>query len=145
VRNDHVEDQIGVTLSAHHAEIVDGELGVDLPQRAEHQRLRLVELLVVRDDRVVVDDELHVELPLDLVLDVVDDLVALQHVLAAVHLDVDARKAAAGAVVVDDEVVDAQHFVVREHLARDRVDEFLVRRLAQKRVDRVLGDADAAV
>jgi hypothetical protein len=39
-------------------------------------------------------------------------VVAGQHVLAAVHFDVDAREAAAGAVVVDDEVVDAEHLVV---------------------------------
>lgn len=129
---------------AHHAEIVERKPRVDLRHDRLHALAHLVDLGVVGHDGVVVDDQLHAELFRDVALNVVDQLMRLQNVLARVQLHMDAGKAPAGAVVMDDQIVDAEHArVIAADLLRDGVDERLVRRLAEQRVDRVLGDAHA--
>ena len=74
----------------------------------------VVELLVVRHDGVIVDDQVHPQLAQGVALDIVEDVVAQQRVLAAVHLGMHAGEALAGTVVVHHEVMDAEDLLMRQ-------------------------------
>ena len=67
-----------------------------------------------------------------------------QGILVAVHLHVDAGKLPPGAVVVDDEVVNASTLSYDSTRSRMRVHQLRVGGGAQQGIDGVLGNADAA-
>ena len=90
------------------------------------------------------DDEADVVVLLEIPFDVVDDVVALHHVVFRRHLHMYAGKTAAGAVIVHHQVVGAQHAVVAHHLFADVIRQLLAGRLSQQRIDRFLQDAHAA-
>ena len=71
-----------------------------------------VPLRVVLHHRVVVDHQVDVERLQHLALDLVDEVVAGQGVLLGAHLHMDRGEALAGAVVVDQQVVEAQDLFV---------------------------------
>ena len=96
------------------AEVVDGEgrvqplhLGCDLGAKLGGP--------LVAHHRVHVDGGLDVMLGLQLPLNVVDDVVDLQQVAVSGDLGVKRHHGPAGAVVVIDQVVDAQNIVVPQH------------------------------
>ena len=117
--------------SAHHAEIVERKARVDGVDNALHALTDGGKLRVVGDDGVVVDDQLDAQLFGHVALDAVDQLMRLEHILPRVQLDVYACKAAAGAVVVDHEVVHAEHLFVRQKFLCDSAHQMLVRRHAE--------------
>ena len=88
------------------------------------------------------DDQIDVQIALGLPLDLVEDLMRDERVDAVVKLRVDAGKAAAGAVVVHHQIVDAENAGVRGHKIGDRVDERFVRLRADQGIDRILCNAD---
>ena len=128
--------------SAHHAEIVKRKARVDGVDNALHALTDGGKLRVVGDDGVVVDDQLDAQLFGHVALDAVDQLMRLEHILPRVQLDVYACKAAAGAVVVDDQVVNAEHArVIAADLVGNAVDERFVRRFAEQRRDGIARNA----
>ena len=101
-----------------------GQLGGELAQPVH---LRVADL-----NGIDVDDRLNAELPVELPLDVVDDIVDLHQVGVGGHLGVDAHHPPARAVVVDDQIVDAHHLAVAEDHVLDGLDGFRLRGMAQQ-------------
>ena len=99
------------------------------------------------DDRIVLFHRIHVnhggavELFVQAALGQVDGVVQLHHIAVGGHLRVQGDHLAAGAVIVNDQIVNADDVGVGHDLALDGVDEFLLRRAAQKRRDGVLRGA----
>ena len=96
IRDDKVKDQVRVLRAAHHAEVVQRQLRVNGADRFLHKGAHVVELSVVRHDGIIVDDKVHPQLPQGVALDIVEDVVAQQRVLAAVHLGMHAGEALPG-------------------------------------------------
>ena len=143
VRHYEVKDHIAVIPAAHHAEIVQRQPRVQLRQNTGNSVADGVKLGVVGHNGIIMNHKVNLHVPLDLALDVVDAFMRRQRVEAVVHLGVGAGKAAAGAVVVDDQVVDAEDVLVARNFLRQLMHQRLIRRLAEQRVDGVARDADA--
>ena len=124
--------------AAHHAEVVQRQLRVNGADRLLHKGAHVVELSVVRHDGIIVDDKVHPQLPQGVALDIVEDVVAQQRVLAAVHLGMHAGKALAGTVIVHHEVMDAEDLLMRQDEPGDGLHQLLARRLAKQRADGIL-------
>ena len=100
---------------------------------------------VARDDGVIVDGHDQTVLRKHIALNVVDDVVAAHHIGVSVHLDMKADQAVAGTVVVDHQIVDAQHAGVAQRLFLNMGDQGGVGRCAQQRVDGIPHERCAAV
>ncbi len=111
-RHEYVKDEIRPVLSRHHAEIVQAEHGIDVSQKLHRFLAQLRQPLVFRIHGVHVDDGEAAELVVQLAHRAVDHLVQLINIPLAVHLRVEGDMAAAGAVVVNDEIVDGENFRV---------------------------------
>ena len=119
------------------AEIVDGQGGVQLPGQVGDLGAQGVGALVP-DHGVHVDDRLDVVALLQLPLDVVNQVVELQHVSVGRHLGVEGHHGPARAIVVIDQVVDAQNVVVGEHNPVDVRGKLRVHGASQQGVQGVL-------
>ena len=139
----HVKHHVGVGDAPHHPEIVHGGLGVHHVEQAAHLLPQLVGALVAGDHGVQVDDKLNAHVPLEVPLDVVDDVVADQDVLLGGHLAVDRGKALALAVVVDGQIVDAENARVGEDFLVDSPHQGGVGGGAQQGVARLHNQLDA--
>ena len=136
---DDVEAQVQPVLLVAQAEVVDADVRVPHLQERLHQLLEAVELCVVGDERVIVDDQMDAQLFQAAPLHVVDQLMAGHGVLPAVQLYVQAGVAAAGAVVVDHQVVAAQDQGKALDVRRDLLRQFLRGPLPQERGEGLLG------
>ena len=139
----HVEDEVGVGGAGDHAEVVEGEAGVDALHQRHHRLLRLGHQGVVRRHGVHVDDGVAVQLRLELALNVVDLVVDFQQVGLGGDLRVEGDHQPPGAVVVDQQVVDADDGGVGQHQRGDLVHELLGGRGAQQGIDGVLCGVEA--
>ena len=118
--------------------LVDG--GEDVGNRVAE----LVHTGVAGDHGVHVDGRDTTELLAEAVLEVIDDIVKLENVAFRGNLRVKGDDAAAGAVVMHHQVVNAEDCGVKgKHQLLDAVHVLLLRRLPEKRVDDLLRGADA--
>ena len=92
---------------------------------------------VYRGDHPILDEQVT--------LDTVNDIVAVHDVVLGVHFQVEADKAAAGAVIVDHQVMHAQHAGVAQCLFLDVLHQFRVGGCAQQRVNGVFHKHGTAV
>ncbi len=146
IRDDKVEDQVRVLRAAHHAEVVQRQLRVNGADRLLHKGAHVVELSVVRHDGIVVNDKVHPQLPQGVALDIVEDVVAQQRVLAAVHLGMHAGEALAGTIIMrQDEPGDGLHQLLARRLAKQRADGILRRGPAGPENEQRHKQADPAV
>ena len=135
VRDDHVEDEVCVALARNHAEIVDRDALVEFFYDHLDLVLKLHEIFVFRVDRVHVDDSLAIEFLCQIVLDIVDDVMDVEHVLKSGNFRMKGDHLSARTVVVDDHVVDTADGLVGHNDLFDPADEFFGRRGAEKRLD----------
>ena len=124
---------------------MNGEGRIQLADYLADCTAHLVLLRVVLHDGVVMDDEVDVHLFQHVALYIVDYVVAGHRVLVGAQLHVRRGVAASGAVVVDEQVVDAEDLFMGEHQLRDFVHQFIVGLLAEQRRDCVLRDAHAGI
>ena len=129
--------------SRYHAEIVDVDGVVDAVDQGLDPPPGLLGDAVVRHHRVHVDHCVATQLLPQLLLHVVDLIVEGQHILVGGHLRVEGDHHPAGAVVVDDQIVDAQNGAVGHHQIPDALDELMGGRRAQQGVQRVPHRIDA--
>ena len=101
-------------------------------------------LRVVGDDGVVVERHHEPLVVLEVLLDVVEKVVLVKRVPLGRHLHVRARELAAGAVVVDHEVVRPEHAGIAHDLVADVLDVGRVGDLAQKRAHGLPDELHAA-
>ena len=76
-------------------------------------------------------------------LDVVDEVVADQGVLPGIHLQMEGGKPLAGAIVVNHQVMEAQHLLMAADFSCQGLLQLRVRSVTQQGADGVPGDADA--
>ena len=74
---------------------------------------------------------------------IVDLIVEIQYVFGRRHLRMEGDHHPAGAVVVDDQIMDADDTGVSHHQLADAGDKFRRRRRAQQRIQGIPGSADA--
>ena len=120
-----------------------GELFVDAAQHAIHLLAQRVDVLVVDVDRIHMDDEINAGLLPDALLRLVDLLVYGDKIAVARHLGVQRGKSAACAVVVNDQVVNADDVLGVEHDMLDILRHDRIGGLAEQRRYRIARDADA--
>ena len=141
----HIEDQVGVGRTGDHAEIVDGNGRVD----ALHQRCHLVPDsgggAVVIDQGVHMDYRLTAQLPVQLLLQIVNGVMELHDAAGGGDLGVEGDHHPAGTVIMDHQVVDAQDLLVGHHQTFNFLGELRRRRRAQQGIDGVLGGINAAL
>ena len=85
------------------AQVVDGELRVQLAEVLRQTGAQHTDLGVRSHDGVVVDGDLQVVFFQEIPLDVVDDVMGRQWVAFGRELDMERSKLVAGAVIVDHE------------------------------------------
>ena len=131
--------------AGHNAQVVDVGLRRKLLDLTLQKRLQLVRVGVAGHDGVKVDRRdqpvLHKQVPLN----AVNDVVAVHDVVLGVHFQMEADQAAAGAVVVDHQIVHAQHAGIAQGLFLDMLDKVRVRRCTQQRIDGVFDKHCTAV
>ena len=142
-RQNHVKNDVCMPAAAHHAKIVDRKLGIDPLENFHHACMNPRQLLVVGDNRVVMNDQLHTEFLSHLPLQLVNSLVRVENILVVIHLHMRACKTPAGSVVVNHEIMDAENLVLREQQICNLPDQMFIRRHAEQRVDGVFRNADA--
>ena len=145
VRNDHIENEVRVAIARHHTEVVDRDALVEFFYDLFRLVLKLHEILVFRVDRIHVDDGLTVEFFRQVILDVIDDVVDIEHVLESRNFGVKGDHLSARTVVVNDHIMDAADGLMGHNDLFDLVDEFFGRRCAKERLDGLSRGVDAGV
>ena len=126
-----VENQVGVVLPGDHLEVVDGDAPVDAADQGLHPLPGLLGDAVVHGHRVHVNHRLAAQALPEFPLHVVDAPVELQELAPGGDLGVERDHPPAGAVVVDDDIVDAQDGLVGENQGLDLLHELRRGRRAQ--------------
>ena len=80
VGDDDVEDDVGMCRTRDHTEIVDGQRGVDAGDEGCYLFANRFRELVVRCDRVHMDDGIAVQMLAQLLFDVVDHIVRFEQI-----------------------------------------------------------------
>ena len=88
---------------------------------------------------------MHVELAHGVAFDIIDDVVADLGILIGAQLHMHGGEVAARAVIVHQQIVNAQYPVVLQNQAADALQQLAVRLLAQQRRYGFPGDADAGI
>ena len=120
-------------------------LGFQLGHLLLQKAADLLHMGIAGDNGVIMDGGNHAVLHQQVLLDAVNDVVALHDVPFGVHLDVKTHQPVARAVIVDHQVMDAQHAGVAQRLFLDMFHQFRVRCGAQDRVDGIPHQLDTAV
>ena len=128
-----------------HPEIVEAQAAVLEPQQTGGLLLQPVALRVVGDDGIVVDHQMDVVAAQAFPLHIVDPLVTVQGVFPVVHLHMEAGVALAGAVVMDHEIVIAQHQGLGFHIVHDLPPQVRVGVFSQQGGDGIPCQVPAAV
>ena len=89
---------------------------------------------VVGDDGVHMDHGLAVKFFVQLMLCHVDEIMHFQYIAVAGHLCMQRDHTPARAVIVYDQIMDANDLLMGQHGLLYFVDKILIRRLAQKRL-----------
>ena len=129
----------------HDAQIVDVGAGVQAGDLLLQEAAQFGHVAVAGDDGVKVDGGYQVILVQQVTLDTVDDVVAVHDVGIGVHLHVEADQPIAGAVVVNHQIMHAQHAGVAEGLVLNVAYKFRVGGRTQQRVDGIFDEHRAAV
>ena len=124
---------------------MEGQPGIPALEQAEHPLAKPIQLRVVHHHRVIVNHQVHVVAAQALPLHVVDDLMAFQRILPAVHFHMDAGKPLAWAVVVNHQVMVAQHLGLGDDVIHQLPPKLRIRVLPQQRRNGILGKTPAAV
>ena len=138
-----IEQDVGVGVAGDDAQVVDGELRVQLAEVLRQAGAQHTDFGVRSHDGVVVDGDLQVVFFQEIPLDVVDDVMGRQRVAFGRELDVERSELVAGAVIVDHEVVYAQHTGVGHDGPLDVRHQLRRGRFAQQRAEGVHHEAPA--
>ena len=141
VGNYDVENDVGVRGTRYHTEIVDGELGVDAGDERGNLLANRIGQLVVGCDRVHMYDGIATHPLTQFLFDIVDHIVRGEHIGVAGDLRVERDHSTRGAVIVNDQIVDALNALVRVNYVLDILDEILARGSAEKGIHRLLDRA----
>ena len=128
----------------HHAEIVNGQSGIDGCQLAVNEVVHPFQLRVVGDHGIIVNHQMDAMALVAFPFQVVDNLMAQQGVFPAVHFHMDAGEPAAGAVIVNHQVVVAQNLGGGADFVEDLLPQLRAGGLAQQGADGVLSQTKAA-
>ena len=139
----HVEDQVDLLGSGDAAQVVEHQALVPALEVVVQLCGHPIRLRVAGHNGIHVDADGDVQLRADFPLRLVDHLVQLQDVAVGGHLRMNGGHAAAGAVVVEDQVVGAQDLVVLHQHVDDSPAQLLVRLAAHEAVDGVLAHIEA--
>ena len=118
---------------------MDGHAAVHLPHQLRHPSAQLHDLCIIGDDGVHVDHGVAVQGALELHFGGVNDVMQLQNISVSRHLRMEGHHHPTGAIVVDHQIVDAADRRVGQNHLPDPLHQFLLRRLAQQRPQRLLG------
>ena len=145
VRNDKVKNQIGVRRPLHHAEIVDRKAGINAPYNLRELQPQAVDLLVLHHDRIHVDHHIHVEFFLDFAFNQVNGVMAFHNIRIGGNFRVCGGKDAVWPVVVNDQVMHADHAFKGKNLRFQCLNELWVGRLAEEIAHGVAHDLNAGI
>ena len=144
-RDGTVKNHVCMCRAGHNAQVVDVGHRREFLDLTLQKRLQLVRVGVTGHDGVKVDRRdqpvLHKQVPLN----AVNDIVTVHDVVLSVHFQMEADQAAAGAVVVDHQIVHAQHAGIAQGLFLNMLDQIRVRRRTQQRIDGVFDEHCTAV
>ena len=138
-----VKDKLGALRGAKHAEIMDSEPGINCANHFFHKGAHFVEFRITSLHRIIVNNEVHVELPQGVAFDIINDLVANLGRFIGAEFHMYRGKIAAGAVIMHQQVMNAEDAPVAENELADAVQEQLVRLPAQQGGNGLPGDIEA--
>ena len=124
-----------MTLSRNHAEVVDGDPGIDGTGDFAGFVLQTHEIFVFGIDRVHMDHGFAVQFPGQIHLDIIDAVVDIKHILECGHFRVERNHLTARTVVMDDYIVESADTLVRKNDLRDLIQKLFGWRGAEKRFD----------
>ena len=99
---------------------------------------------VVRRHGIVMHDQMQPLVLQKIALNAVDHIMAGDRVLPRGHFHMHAGELPAGAVIVNHQIMHAQHAGIAHQLFADMADQFRRRRVAQQRVKRLFDQRNAA-
>ena len=134
---DAVEYHLVVVGALHQPQVVDSQVRMDLPSRLRKPQAHILHLRVAGNDRVHVDHQGNAAFRMKIALDLINQFVAFEHIILRRHLHMDTGKAAAGAVIMQHQVMRAQHAGIGHDALADFFHRPGIGRCAQQGVDGV--------
>ena len=141
----HIKDEVGVVRAAGDAEIVHGELRVDLRQQVGRHDAAFGGFFITDGDGVHMDADLTAQLVVDLPFHRIDDIMDGGDIVVLIHLGVQRGKQPSGAVIVDDEIVQTEDLRRGQRQTPDAGDQRGIGRTPQQRVNGVLHGGNAGI
>ena len=130
--------------AGHHAQIMDGEPGIELLCFGGKELPGLTGFGIIGDNGVVVDHHMQPLLLQEVFLNAVDGVMAFQHIGTGSHFGMQAGKLPARAIVMYDHVMDAQYAGIGKGHIGDMPYQFGIGGLSQQRGNGILYQAPAA-
>ena len=141
----HVKDQLGVGVTFDHAEIMDAQPVIHGMQDPIDLGAHGIQLQIPHHDGVIVDHHMDTVLLKTPALQIVDAGVAFEGVFPVIHFHMDAGKPLTGAIVVNHQIVVAQHLLVGFENIDDLLPQFGRCVFSQQGADGIFTQGDAAV
>ena len=135
IRYDGVENQVRMAHAGHHAEIVNCDIRIDGLHGVGNEKTLLRRHVVVRLDRIHMDHGDAAELTRKRLFRVVDDIVQHKNILIAADFGVQRHHDAAGAVIMHDEIMNADDLLIRHDELFNLIHELFFRRASEQRTD----------
>ena len=120
-------------LAKYHTEIMHIHPGIDVLQNGLNQYLQRLHTFVLRVHRIHMNTDNRMIFCHQFLFNTVNAIMAAQQIFPAGHFGVERNNAAAGAIVMDHQVMHSHHSVVSHHGFPDRAHQFRRRCLTQQR------------
>ena len=105
-RDNRIKNKVGVACAGDHAKIVYAYYRIDLAHKLRNSTLHLGDLAVVSFDGVHMYCGNSAETLLDFSLGIINGIMDNKNIIAAVDLSVEGNHKSAGAVIMDDQIVN---------------------------------------
>ena len=144
-RNGTVEDYVGVGRAGHDAQVMQVGLRFQTGDLLPKEIFDFIHVGVAGDNGIVVDGSDHTVLHQQVLFDGINDIMALHHIALGIHFNMEADQAIAGAVIVNHQIMDAQHTGIAKRFLFDVLHQFRVRCGAQDGIDGVPYQLNTAI
>ena len=126
-------------------EIMEIQRLVQFMEAAGDLLFQFLGLFIVIHNRIHMYYRVTVQLTVQLTFNIVDGIVQVEHVSGGGHFRMQGNHDPARAVIMHDEIMDAQHLRIALHNGFYLFHKFLLRRLAEQGADGILCCAEACV
>ena len=136
--NQDVKYNIGMGRALYNPEIMEIQRLVQFMEAAGDLLFQFLGLFIVIHNRIHMYYRVTVQLTVQLTFNIVDGIVQVEHVSGGGHFRMQGNHDPARAVIMHDEIMDAQHLRIALHNGFYLFHKFLLRRLAEQGADGIL-------